>query len=577
MSLSLSLRILMVVAVCSCVVSAAGAAAPGPPETVTGKILVVVGDDFVGNRSKTFIRLRVTGTGKLVELSFPNGADPRLRTGDLVQMTIRPDGARARVERWDYATGEKADTTKAAPYVISGGLRSAVLIVNFLDSAVTCTKSEIASSVYTGGSSVDSLYREMSFNLASFPSDTNQDGQPDVFGPFTINATTAGTCADTEAWADAADAAAQAAGVNLSLYGYKIYVIPSNTGCEYGGLGYLGDPRQITPTSCFPGFQCKSWNFFCASTYIYSHELGHNIGMHHASSDPNNDGHREEEYGDYSDVMGSGGQIQFNGPHKVHSGWIPSSHVLDVGASGVFTLAAVETNPASTSLLQALRIFNFYRISYRKPIGFDSNLGTPFPNATSIHRHSNLLDYTPDPPWDVVGNRYLDGQTLWVSTLTDGQTFSDPANGLTVKQLSHTADQATVQVTLGSPPGRQFHTVTPCRWLDTRTTFGFPYPLASGQEMIFQVAGHCGIPSTARALSANVTITGANNTGFITFYPAHLTSSSTSTINFTSGQTRSNNAILPLSAEGYQSIGVSPLVLGDGMVHLIIDLNGYFE
>lgn len=582
MSLSTSRRLLLIVGLMAGIgcyaVSATAAAAAAPSRVVTGEIVILIGDDFVGNRSTELILLRDAETGETLDLSFPRQPVPRLRTGDRVRVTIRPEGRRAHVERWEIISEGRAGTAgAAAPKVISGGLKSAVLIVNFLDSAVTCTPSEIAGSVYTGASSVDSLFREMSFNLVSFPGDTNQNGQPDVFGPFTINATTAETCDDTWDWAEAADAAAQAAGINLSLYGYKMYVVPSNTGCGYGGLGMVGDPRQITPTSCYPGLQCRAWNFFCAATSIYAHELGHNIGMNHASSDSNNDGHLESEYGDYSDVMGSGGLIHFNGPHKVHSGWIPPGHVLDVGASGVFTLAAIEINPASTALPQALRIFNFYQVSYRKPIGYDGGLGSPFPNATSIHRHSNLLDYTNSPPWDVLGYRYLDGNTLWASTLSDGQSFSDPANGLTVQQLSHTADTVTVQVTVARPD-RRFHTITPCRWFDTRTTVGTdPSPLFSGQETVFQVAGHCGIPATARALSVNVTVTGASNAGHIAFYPAHLTSFNTSTINFARGQTRANNAILPLSAEGYQSIGVTPFVSGEGTVHLFIDVNGYFE
>jgi hypothetical protein len=120
-----------------------------------------------------------------------------------------------------------------------------------------------------------------------------------------------------------------------------------------------------------------------------------------------------------------------------------------------------------------------------------------------------------------------------------------------------------------------FFAVTPCRLADTRTTD--PPSLASSGTRLLQVAGRCGIPTTAKSVSANLTVVGATGGGHVQAWPADLQLPSTSVINFAAGQTRANNAILALARDGLGDIAVHAVVLGGGAVHLIIDVNGYFE
>lgn len=122
--------------------------------------------------------------------------------------------------------------------------------------------------------------------------------------------------------------------------------------------------------------------------------------------------------------------------------------------------------------------------------------------------------------------------------------------------------------------GRDYHTVTPCRILDTRTSTA----LASGVERLFTlVGGTCGVPATARSLSINATVTGPTGQGFVTLFPGNLTAPATSTLNFSAGQTRANNAVAALSTDGLGRVKAIASVTGSGTVHLIIDVNGYFE
>jgi hypothetical protein len=48
-----------------------------------------------------------------------------------------------------------------------------------------------------------------------------------------------------------------------------------------------------------------------------------------------------------------------------------------------------------------------------------------------------------------------------------------------------------------------------------------------------------------------------------------------SSINFSAGVTRANNAIVPLATDGAGTIGVKNG--SAGMVHFVLDVNGYFQ
>ena len=129
----------------------------------------------------------------------------------------------------------------------------------------------------------------------------------------------------------------------------------------------------------------------------------------------------------------------------------------------------------------------------------------------------------------------------------------------------------------GLPQLTRFFSVTPCRLIDTRNPpgpTGGPSLLAS-QTRTFALAGACGIPATAKALSVNVTTVAPASAGFLTLYPTDQQTGGTSTINFSAGRTLANNAVLRLSGEGSGSINV--LNGSGGTVHLVLDVNGYFQ
>jgi hypothetical protein len=81
------------------------------------------------------------------------------------------------------------------------------------------------------------------------------------------------------------------------------------------------------------------------------------------------------------------------------------------------------------------------------------------------------------------------------------------------------------------------------------------------------------VPDTAQALSVNVTVTQPAAPGFLKLFSTALSSvPDTSVINFGTGQTRANNAVLGSSSGSIQVQNVS-----QGTVQLILDINGYFQ
>ncbi len=147
---------------------------------------------------------------------------------------------------------------------------------------------------------------------------------------------------------------------------------------------------------------------------------------------------------------------------------------------------------------------------------------------------------------------------------------------VTVTDAQGCASTGSSVVAAGACAG-SFYTLTPCRLIDTRSAPG-PYgapSLSSGQDRAFTLAGQCGIPADAVAVSVNVAVVQpTSGPGFLTIYPAGTARPVVSTINYRSGQTRANNAIVALGAGGDVTIHCAQ---GGGTADVVIDVNGYFR
>ena len=121
-----------------------------------------------------------------------------------------------------------------------------------------------------------------------------------------------------------------------------------------------------------------------------------------------------------------------------------------------------------------------------------------------------------------------------------------------------------------------FFTLTPCRLIDTRGSngpLGGP-ALVAGAQRTFTLTGICGVPSSARSLSLNITVTGPTAAGDLKIFAAGTSVPTSTTMNYSAGQTRANNAIPSLSTSGALIVQCDQ---PSGTVHLIVDVNGYFQ
>lgn len=122
-------------------------------------------------------------------------------------------------------------------------------------------------------------------------------------------------------------------------------------------------------------------------------------------------------------------------------------------------------------------------------------------------------------------------------------------------------------------PGADFFTLPPCRLLDTRSGA----PLSSQVTYNFTLAGSCGIPDTAEAVSVNVTVVVPTASGHLVLWPSDQSKPGASSLNFRAGLNRANNAVVTLAADGSGAIAAQAVAAGEGTIHLLIDVNGYFE
>ncbi len=121
-----------------------------------------------------------------------------------------------------------------------------------------------------------------------------------------------------------------------------------------------------------------------------------------------------------------------------------------------------------------------------------------------------------------------------------------------------------------------FYALTPCRLADTRDASG-PYggpALQAGATRSFVMVGRCGIPAEADAIAVNVTVTQPTALGHVIIYPLGVAVPATSTINYSAGQTRANNAIVQVGADNSIAATCGQL---SGSTDFIIDVVGYFR
>ena len=136
---------------------------------------------------------------------------------------------------------------------------------------------------------------------------------------------------------------------------------------------------------------------------------------------------------------------------------------------------------------------------------------------------------------------------------------------------------ALVSVLTGAPVAAagsdmSFFTVSPCRSVDTRSST----PIQHTVTRSFQMTGVCGIPSTAEAVAATVTVTNQTGGGFLTIWRGDESQPSVSSVQFDFGLIRPAGLTVEVSADS-GDVNVFAVVGGGGTLDVIIDVTGYYE
>jgi Metallo-peptidase family M12/IPT/TIG domain len=223
--------------------------------------------------------------------------------------------------------------------------------------------------------------------------------------------------------------------------------------------------------------------------------------------------------------------------------------------------------------------------------GFTFTSSQPAPTVTAVAPNSgSTLGST---PVTITGTGFVPGAT--VSLGGSAASSVNVANSTTITALTGAHTTGTVNVLVTNPDAQAgtltngyfyvppatsaaFHVVAPCRLLDTRNPngpLGGPALAGGGARRLFALAGNCGVPAGAKAVSVNVTVTQPAASGSLTLYPGNGTPTGASAISFAAGQTRANNALLYLATDGTGGFGVQNAAAGS--VHFILDVNGYFQ
>jgi murein DD-endopeptidase MepM/ murein hydrolase activator NlpD len=121
-------------------------------------------------------------------------------------------------------------------------------------------------------------------------------------------------------------------------------------------------------------------------------------------------------------------------------------------------------------------------------------------------------------------------------------------------------------------PGR-FHPLPPARILDTREGVGAPTrPVRGGETITVDVTGVGGVPEDGVvAVAVNVTVTEPTRYGYVTVYPTGEPRPTASNVNFVTGQTIPNMAIVKVGTDG-----TVDLFNFAGDTHVLFDVAGYF-
>jgi M6 family metalloprotease-like protein len=290
-----------------------------------------------------------------------------------------------------------------------------------------------------------------------------------VIGPIQLNSdfnkdSTGASFCDYYGLADAAMKAVDGQ-VNFQNYTRVQFVLPPNGACSWAGVANVGCRSLSSGDGTFTGsmawLRADTMGSRGRAVQLITHEMGHNLGLSHASS---RDFGAEplgavgangslSEYGDPTSTMGTWNYGFYAASHAANQlGWLnQGSNYLTVESSGTYTIQNYEGRPAGVKALKVRRGTGntaWLWVESRQKTGlYSSTLDATLFTGALIHYEdsstggkSHLLDFTP------ATTSFTD------AALPVGQTWTDPYSNVSVTVASVTPAAMTVQVNYGAVP-----------------------------------------------------------------------------------------------------------------------------
>jgi hypothetical protein len=315
-------------------------------------------------------------------------------------------------------------------------------------------------------------------------------------------------------------------------------------------------------------------SYLAGDALVVGHEIGHNFGSPHTHCySPPIDTCYNAEAGCYSGPTSCPAPTTINGVANVGGTVMSYCQFAGCNPSLVFhprTVALVSPNIASAMNVCIFPVSNAPTVTAVNPKGGATAGGTPVTvTGTNFQAGATVS----------LGGVAATSVSVLSSTTLTAVTGAHAGGLVSAAVANGTASSSLSNAFFYNPPvpAAAFYTLPPCRLLDTRNpngALGGP-PLGGGLSRTFAVAGVCGIPSGAKSLSINLTVTGTSSAGYLALYPGNAIPFGTSAISFKAGETRANDAMVLLATDGTGTLGIKNA--GTGALHVIVDVDGYFQ
>lgn len=292
-------------------------------------------------------------------------------------------------------------------------------ILSFSDLKATVTVADIDADLYTSPTSTYNYFRRSSNDQLLI----QREVTPTIYN-VNLNYPAGDTC-DYEKWGVDAMKTLASQGVEVSAYQHHIFILPLKNTCPWFGIGQF---------DC--GSNCKIWTKAGAgpASRGIAHELGHNFGLHHSSTDLLNNGKNIGEYDDLACFMGHGAR-ELNAPQRdrLHAFDDKPLRITTVTTNKQFLIKAIDRAVNELQVLKVIRKdgLGTYYISYRNKGPF--GMIDPYLNKVNVHKINNN-----------------DLHTFYITSLDVNQSFVDQSNQINIKVIEKGWDYAKVEVSFNS-------------------------------------------------------------------------------------------------------------------------------